>query len=214
MPAIQFPSLARLVASVLLLSAAATASGQVVQLPTFHQFAVSTSVLVPDRGSALLGGAGRSAYSRTARGFPALGPLFGGVGRGGAASANGASVHVTIHDFDALDRATLAAAGARTNGQVAADPRAAALQRRIAARNADTPDERLLSVAETERRNARRDAQRQQEARQLFGQGQQAESQGHPGAAKIFYQMAARRADKKLQLQIAQRLEALRSRSR
>ena len=66
-----------------------------------------------------------------------------------------------------------------------------------------------MSVAEIRRQNAQRSEAQRQEALRLAAQGKQAEEKGSLGAAKIFYQMAFRRADTELQQQIAVRLKQL-----
>ncbi len=73
------------------------APGQTIQLPSFHRFSYSGGVLVPDRGSASLGGVSRSYSSRTSR-------RGSGVARGGGLSHAGASARVTIIDHEAIDR--------------------------------------------------------------------------------------------------------------
>ena len=99
-------------------------NAQTVQLPTFHVFSVSTTVVVPDRGTAYLGGVSRS--HRTSNSLST--PLFGrlpGVGRGfmnggisSSLSASGASVSATIIDHDSIDRALLADAARRRGAKV------------------------------------------------------------------------------------------------
>ena len=58
---------------------------------------------------------------------------------------------------------------------------------------------RRLSLQET----------RREEAAELFRRGQEAEAAGKTGAAKVFYQMAARRATGELKTQVASRLQTL-----
>jgi hypothetical protein len=78
-----------------------------VQLPTFRFFTVQTTVSVPDRGSASLGGITRSSSSSTWRGVPGL---RGSRSLASGRDAGGVSVHATIIDHAELDRAVLAAA--------------------------------------------------------------------------------------------------------
>ena len=80
------------------------------QLPTFSYFSVNTTVTVPDRGSAYLGGVNRAAEGRNEFGTPLL-PFrpFRNVGIGRETSASGMWVTATIHDFDAMDRYLLSA---------------------------------------------------------------------------------------------------------
>ena len=82
---------------------------QVVQLPTFHQFSTSTTVSVPDRGSASLGGVRRSATGGSQFGAPGLG---GNRAGGAAAQGGGLSVSAQIHDFAEMDRRLLEQAAA------------------------------------------------------------------------------------------------------
>lgn len=77
-----------------------------VQLPTWHVFGVSTSVLVPDQGTLVLGG-----VNRGSRGTQSFGP--GSRGSGRSASAGAVSVSATIIDHGEIDRALLAKAARR-----------------------------------------------------------------------------------------------------
>ncbi len=190
---------------------------QTVQLPSFQRFSVNTSVLAPDRGWAHLGGVSRSARGSSRYGVPGagkvpgLGRLLGNRAIGSASSAGGASVHVTVIDHDALDRAVLAEAKRRRTGRTARRPDVNELSRslgdNIAAQAAGS--NRLMSVAEIRQQNARHGALKQQEALRFFAQGKQAEAKKSYGAAKIYYQMAHRRANLELQKQVARRLEQL-----
>ncbi len=88
-----------------------SARAQAIQLPTFNQFSTNSSVLVPDRGSAYLGGVGRSTMGRNESGVPGLSKLpvvgrpFGNRATAGSSSASGVSVNAFIHDFEAMDEA-------------------------------------------------------------------------------------------------------------
>jgi hypothetical protein len=90
-----------------------------VQLPTFQVFSVATTVVVPDRGTAYLGGVNRAAYGSTTSGVPGLsripgvGRLFTNRGIGSEVSSSGAHVAATIMDFEEMDRAVLEEAAAR-----------------------------------------------------------------------------------------------------
>lgn len=81
-----------------------SATAQVtVQQPVIDRFSVGTTVSVPDRGRAFLGGVNSAGSSRTQYGF---GPLRGSnVGQ--FRSASSSSVSVFIHDFDEMDRQLL-----------------------------------------------------------------------------------------------------------
>ena len=88
-------------------------SAQTVQLPTTRQFWSTGAVLVPDRGGASSAGIGSRSSSGSARALPLIGnsgfrPSLSGGHRG-------TSVHATIIDLDAMDRAVLAAARKNRN---------------------------------------------------------------------------------------------------
>ena len=76
-----------------------------VQQPVVGVFGVRTTVVVPDRGAALLGGVQSAASSRSQ-----FGPLRTGYSLGLSRQSSTASVHVYIHDFQAMDEELLAAA--------------------------------------------------------------------------------------------------------
>jgi hypothetical protein len=123
------------------------AAGQnvVVQLPTFRSFAVSTTVVVPDRGTAHLGGVTSSRVHRTRTGAAGR-PIGGALGRD--RDVAGAQVGVWIHDFEAMDKALLAEGAALRDGATraaATNPPALRFPR---------DPEPLLSVAEIRRRRA------------------------------------------------------------
>ncbi len=108
----------------MVLAAAAVSRGQVVQLPVFHQFQVSTTVSVPDRGTAVLGGVGSSSRGIVGRSVPVVGrlPLAGRPFRrtaiGGGQSFSQMKLGVAILDLEAMDQAVLAEAR-QQRGQLA-----------------------------------------------------------------------------------------------
>ncbi len=193
------------------------ASGQTVQLPSFQRFSVNTSVLAPDRGAAHLGGVSRSARRSSRYGvpgagkLPGLGRLLGNRSIERSSSTGGASVHVTVIDHESLDRAVLAEAKRRRAGRSTLSPDVADLSLRLGDNVASgaSAGGGLMSVAEIRRQNTRRKEVQQQEVLRLLTRGTQAEAKGSFGAAKIFYQMAYRRADSERQTQIAARLKRL-----
>ncbi len=76
-----------------------------VQLPTRSHFATGTTVWVPDRGSAYLGGVQRARSHRTAFGLPLLPTRpHGNAVRGGIRGASSMHATVTVHDFAAMDK--------------------------------------------------------------------------------------------------------------
>jgi hypothetical protein len=147
-----------------------------VQLPTVSSFSARTSVLVPDRGSLLLGGVDRVSDGLSSRGVPGASHLPGGnrlfrnQALGRDASHSSARASVWIHDFQAMDEALLA--------EAEVEERAEAVE----------------SVAEIRRQRAREQERADAEARELLKQGDQAMADGKPGVARIYYQMAQRRS--------------------
>lgn len=130
---------------------------QTVQLPSIRQFSYSGSVLVPDRGSASLGGVRSSSTTSSTRGFPGLGRLPGGVSRSSQSSAGGVSVSATIIDLDELDRQILGY-----------DPRQVRRSRQIGA--AGLSPEMEIAEAKSLVRNARRavNAGQRESARSIY----------------------------------------------
>jgi hypothetical protein len=200
--------------------------GSSVQLPTFSYFNTSSTVLVPDRGSAFMGGVGRASSGRNEFGTP-LSPLRN-VGIGSERSASNVHVSVTIHDFDAMDEYLLGQAAGRQDISMAAlrttfqtetaDIRRASASSRggipgvwevAPPRSSLAPQSLVSSVAEERLRRTRQQQTRQSEATEYFHRGQKAEAAGKKGAAKVFYQMAARRATGQLKQQLSVKLEAI-----
>jgi hypothetical protein len=83
----------------------------VVQQPAFQQFAAPTTVLVPDRGEAFLGGTRGGFRARDVQG-----PIPLGSARAGGAGASSVSTRVSVHDFRAMDEALLRGSEADRNG--------------------------------------------------------------------------------------------------
>lgn len=77
-----------------------------IQQPVVRQFGVNTSVSVPDRGGAMLGGVDRAASARSS-----YGPAWRGSSLGVERSSSSMSAHVFIHDLRAMDEALLREAG-------------------------------------------------------------------------------------------------------
>lgn len=97
---------------------ASEVAAQVVQLPTVRNFSVSGGALVPDGGTASLGGSGYSANSSSSRGpFPLGTRTIGGIASGASMTAS-----VQIVDLDAMDEALLGRpiSVASTNGATSA----------------------------------------------------------------------------------------------
>ena len=187
-----------------------------VQLPSFSFFSVNTTVSVPDSGGAYLGGVNRARDGSTTRGF-------GNRGIGSDRLASGVSVHATIIDHDELDKAVLAEAAARRgpadpdvakaehlSRHVGREPGIAATSGR-AIGPASVPGAAPLeeSVAAIRAHNKAAAEAQAGEAAKYFAQAQQAEADGKPAVARIYYQMAARRDDGQLKRAALARLAAL-----
>lgn len=170
--------------------------GSSVQLPTFSYFGVQTSVSVPDGGGMSLGGVGGGA-----EGGNQFGP---NRSSGSQVSSRQMQVHVQIHDMAELDAQVLAAA-APPKPAGPPDANALALQ----AARASSAGHAAMSVADARRLHETQSDGQNDEARKWFDRAQQAESDGKPGTAKIYYQMAARRATGPLQATIIQHLHDL-----
>jgi hypothetical protein len=179
------------------------AQAQVLQLPTYRQFAVGTTVVVPDRGWVHLGGNGGAAVGGSQ--FGALGvPLQRAAGA--HTSAGGMSISATIHDFEAMDRTLLEQAAARRGNRARFD--------------AATPephwshDAPPASVAEIRRQHAAQAHSNPpaplDDAGRLITQGDAAVRMGNRGAARVYYQMAARRAAGPLQATAQAKYDKLR----
>ncbi len=217
--------------AVVIALAPAVASAQLratsVQLPTFNYFATSTTVEVPDGGTAFLGGTSGSATGRSEHGLPGLGflPGLGNRAIGSTSAASGMSVSATIHDFDAMDRQLLGedfdkSAATDTSARAAALANLPVMLRPLSGRATaaahSAPQASPLavdaagsgSVNEIRRQQAAEDEATQSEAATLFQQASDLQAQGKPGVAKIYYQMAARRATGNLK---EEALAALRS---
>ena len=173
-----------------------------VQLPTFSFFTVQTVVSVPDSGGMSLGGVNRGGNGRVTLGLPK------GGASGSTGTAAGMSLRAQIIANHELDEQVLAEAAARRAAAV--DPtaaRAAALSKKTAgpAHNGAA----VQSLAAIREQNAAAAAQQTREAAEYLAKGQQAESEGKPGVAKVYYQMVAKRDAGILKQQALARLAAL-----
>jgi hypothetical protein len=216
------------------LSTAAAQQTQTVQLPTFNFTTASTTVSVPDGGSGLLGGIKRASEGSNERGVPILGKTPGldrlfrnrGIGREVGLTQMTVTPRIIILEEEEFRQTGVSAdtlsamSGPPRSGGFAAvqDPlvsRKAAFLSAHVARNPDASraevaaDERLPSVDEIRRQTEATLAQRVSEAEEYFAQGQRAEAEGKTGVAKIYYQMAARRATGALLQETVARLSVL-----
>jgi hypothetical protein len=199
------------------LAAAPQAFSQTIQLPTFHYFTVATTVVVPDRGSLLLGGVDRASYGSSSfgapgfSGVPGVGRMFGNRAIGSEVGSSGASVTATVIDLDELDRGVLGAAAARRSSPT--DPEIARKASFLSS-NISRRDPALLAEGSKEappkpamRPIPPRDVQA--EARELLRQAREAEARGHLASARVYYKRASLLAGGELRKEAQTRLAAL-----
>jgi hypothetical protein len=181
-----------------------------VQLPEFHYFGVSTSVLVPDRGTAYMGGIGSSSSGSSSYGGPIL--PFRNRGMGQSAGASSTSVSAWVHDFQAMDEAVLTEAQRRNNGEVNDLRPSDGVRQRwpLSSLDETPPDNTLVSAEEHARRQADKQDEQQAEAQRHFEKAQSLVAEGKPGVARIYFQMALRRAEGPLKAEITAALAASR----
>lgn len=196
----------------------ALAQSTTVQLPTYRTFGVRTAVTVPDRGSVYLGGINRAYSGRNEFGTPLL--PFGNRSFGTQRSASGVSVSVYIHDFEELERELLSRAGGSdpklttlrapdgtTRAVVRSDPDAAGSGDPRRAPDRASP---LSSIDEIRRQRLADLEARQAEAEDFFERGQTAEAAGKTNVARMYYQMAAKRASGLLKEEVLAKLDSFR----
>jgi hypothetical protein len=174
-----------------------------VQLPTFSFFGVGTTVSVPDRGSTYMGGVNRSAEGMNEFGTPLL--PFRNRSFGRESSATSTRMSVYVHDFEAMDEYLLSqptAFNQRPQPAPAAQPAKVAV-------GEQGPPRPVVDAAALRAQHQREEQARASEASDLVARAQAAEASGKPGVAKVYYQMAARRASGSLKDQIVARLAAL-----
>ena len=158
------------------------------QLPTYHQSSLTTSLLVPDRGSTYAGG--RAQHSqRSTLGY-----------RAGSSSASGVQVSVYVHDFAALDDAILR--------------QYQTTRRRTQAPASETTTPRWRSPADARVSDVRRRSQlkqRQRDARAMsdYALALRLLKKGKPAAAQTMFRNALRRAEEPLRSAIEDQLAAL-----
>ena len=194
----------------------ARAQSTTVQLPTYRTFATRTTVTVPDQGAAYLGGIAGSRSAASQFGAPLV-PL-GHRSLGCQRSAACARVSVFVHDFEAMEEQILGCPPSALVQQREGDP--SARSRLKGARKpvevlgqpwvrAPAVDPVVPSVKAIRAQRAEEGANRQAEAEDWFRRGQLAEEAGKTHVARMFYQLAARRAAGDLKEQVQVRLHAL-----
>ena len=170
---------------------AAGARGQhaaVVQLPTYSHFSTSTTVSVPDRGGAWLGGVGRAASGSQVLGGPRS--PFSPQGSGGNRGAAGMGVAATVHDFEAMENQLFQQAASKS----VPGPRANPWQGRLKKAAASSAGRPAPSIAAIQVMRAESLGSASRDAADWYDRGCRAEEAGNAGAAKVYFRMAARRA--------------------
>jgi len=199
-----------------------TVFGQSVQLPTFEFFTVNTTVSVPDGGTALLGGVNSYAAGRDSAGVPMLGKVpfagrpFGSRSIGGSTTASNvtATARIIILEEEEAKLGLTGSPSLPSEELSAVERRADFLTRNVARTSppvVGNPVRRPAqpSTEEIQRRNAVASRQRAQEANYFFNKGEHASAAGKSNVAKIYYRMAATRADGELKTQALARVAAL-----
>ena len=182
--------------------AASPAAAQFVQLPSYSFYSNDSSFMVPDRGGAYAGAFNRSSAGSSQFGLPFLSPSRA---YGSQTSAGGVSVFAQIHDQNEMDAAVLARArdpqGLRPVGGGDLASSAGPTNSRAA--------DGLASVEELRARDLAAKALTAAEAEQLVARAHQAISAGKAGAAKVYLQMAAKRANEPLKSQVLAELRGM-----
>ena len=186
---------------------AALAQNITLQQPVLRRFAVGTTVSVPDRGTAFIGGVGRAGDARNR-----YGPFRSGTSTGSFREQTSTSARVWIHDFDAMDRWLLSQPRPKTSTtwhdefsvepwsrNVAADStrtssraRSGVLHRQdaeSAARRRGRPP-RPGADAPSESTSSREHAERS------YSLGKKAEERGAHGVALLHFRLAAKQGSK------------------
>ena len=158
-----------------------------VQQPVFGVNSVATTVSVPDRGTAYLGGVSSAASSRKS-----YGPIPSGINYGSSLQNTGMSAHVYIHDFEAMDRYLLGQAPTAppASSQLSGNARHAWNQLQAqhgSAAPQSLPNPQTLSKAE-----------------KYWRLGQHAEQEGKFSVARLHYRIAGKYGSAAAKTRLAQ----------
>lgn len=130
------------------------------------------------------------------------------------------SVSVQIHDFEAMEEALLSQPSSPAMALTPRRPSAGGGGPGLETLRAGVPrsspmplQPRSPTLAEVRTEIAEEQQSRGDEAADFFRRGQEAEAAGKPGVAKIYYGMAARRAEGELKQEVLARLDALKGTS-
>ncbi|MFN6130721.1 MAG: hypothetical protein ACK6DC_17560 [Planctomycetota bacterium] len=169
----------------LLISPAQLAMGQVVQLPTAGSFQLSTSLSVPDSGSASLGS---MAMGRT--GNTQLGPMGLSSSGGSTLGSSGASVHATVIDLAELDSMIRSQSGKISTepNLLPRDPRDIGRKRAAPRGRLDSPDyDYLLALSRDGAVVERGDPDA---VKYYLGMAERARNRGTWSAVELYYKNA------------------------
>ena len=172
---------------------AEVASGQrfgTVQLPTYQQFSMTTSLWVPDQGGVYAGGVHGSRHLRR------RGPRAGGVGAGNV------TVTAYVHDFEALDAAVI------EQGRQLRLRKGPALPRHKKALTRHTVT-RAETISEVRARTQSKRATEHARARADYELAQRLLKKGKVAAARILLKSALSRADNALRSNIEVQMASL-----
>jgi len=186
-------------------------SAQVVQLPTFQFFGISTTVSVPDRGSISLGGDASSSMSGFDYGFPGLGQMpiagrpFGHRAIASHTQTSGISVSAYIHDFEAMDESLLREGRPLTSFESGNVGNPKVHNSRPMVRDSAG----RMSVAELRRLQSTNRTQMAASARRDFDRARQLLAEGKTGVAKVYLQQAGKTTDPALRAEVTAILRGL-----
>jgi hypothetical protein len=183
-----------LLAAVMLVAGSAQGQGVTLQLPTLRSFSVATTVVVPDRGGAYMGGVGRVSSGRSRFGPPG-GRSQTAFGFEHHAAGLHAAAH--IHDLRGMDEALRRGSESRS----AASP----LTQRLLDAQKDLP----RSLEQLDRQRLAEQQAQQAAASDFLRRGRAAQLAGKTSLARTYFEIALRRSTGALRDEIARELQPL-----
>lgn len=181
-----------------------------IQLPTFQNFSMSTTVVVPDGGRVYAGGINRS-FQASSRRRSSLLPSLNRSYSGGT-SGTGVWVSAHIHHLEEMDEAVLDDwSRIKTERQNALPARRRLARRRTLQTQISQPIHRLPRVSDVRKQVQAEDAAKLARAHADFRLGVRLEQKGKIAAAQAMYRNALKRADDDLMTKISSHLNQLKS---
>jgi hypothetical protein len=166
---------------------------QTVQLPTYRVFQMPLNVVVPDGGTAVIGGTKYSAASQSTRSLPLLGPVS--RQRTLSRGSKSISVSATIIDHREWDAAVLAEANRGQSARPKTPQQLAAERMTQQIRPLRPMAHSVADIAARAQRIVRSKQSREEaEALELIRHGEQCLAKGQIGAARIFFRTAMRQS--------------------